>query len=389
MRIALIRQRYTAWGGAENTLAYLAPEFARQGHEVTILAASWPGEPPGWHTRYRTGKRLRWLRVPVWGGKSGRVLSFALNTRRLLQKEQFDVIFSLDRTLCQDVYRAGDGCHREWLARRWPYATSGQRLGLTLSPFHRLLLDLEQRLFQSPRLRLVIANSRQVQREIQAHYQVAPENLRVIYNGLDRRRFSPDAVRIRRPVISAELGLSGAECPIVFVGSGFARKGLAFLLQALARLNDPRSLLLVVGQGRTEPYQRLARRLGIAPQVRFFGPQAQVEQFYAAAAVVALPTIYDPCSNVVLEALGCGRPVVTTAANGAAEFITPGENGVILARPDDLDGLAGALVQFQASFGNRRVEEAAVAAVSELSWKRTAQETLEALVAVASSRPLG
>ena len=66
-----------------------------------------------------------------------------------------------------------------------------------------------------------------------------------------------------------------------------------------------------------------------------------MERFYAGGQVLALPTIYDPCSNVVLEALACGRPVVTTVANGASEFIHPGLNGAILARPMMLPGLAG------------------------------------------------
>ncbi|MFP3867194.1 MAG: glycosyltransferase family 4 protein [Desulfobacteraceae bacterium] len=384
MNIALIRQRYPAWGGAENTLGYLAQEFLRQGHQVTILAASGPGTAAA---EGHTG--LRWLKVPVWGGKTGRLLSFALNARRLVQKEDFEVIYSLERTLYQDVYRAGDGCHREWLRRRWPYASGGQRLSLTISPFHRLLLALEKRLFQNPQLQLVIANSQQVRGELERHYQVPVEKIRVIYNGIDRERFSPTAIKGLRTAVGQELGCSPLPPIILFVGSGFGRKGLAFLLHALACLRNFKVRLLVVGRGRPESYQRLARKLGVASQVRFLGPQPRVERFYALPAVVALPTIYDPCSNVVLEALACGRPVVTTAANGAAEFIVPGENGVVLARPDDLEGLVAALAQLLDCREDRRLQDAAVAAVAELSWKRTAQETLEALTAAAAQKGRG
>ena len=64
--------------------------------------------------------------VPVWGGKTGRLLTYALNTRRLLRDAGPQVVFSLERTLSPQVYRAGDGCHREWLpprpliSRPWP-----------------------------------------------------------------------------------------------------------------------------------------------------------------------------------------------------------------------------------------------------------------------------
>ena len=105
-------------------------------------------------------------------------------------------------------------------------------------------------------------------------------------------------------------------------------------------------MLWVAGKGNPAPYQRQARRLGVAERLKFWGPQTDLAPFYQAATVLALPTIYDPCSNVVLEALACGTPVITTNANGAAEFLTPGANGEILTRPDDLTGLTRALEDY-------------------------------------------
>jgi UDP-glucose:(heptosyl)LPS alpha-1,3-glucosyltransferase len=281
-------------------------------------------------------------------------------------------------TLRQDAYRAGDGCHREWLARRRPYDSWPERLHLSLSLFHRTLLALEKRLFQDPGLKLVIANSRQVRDEIRRHYQVAPEKIRVIYNGIDRERFAP-----RAAPAPGDLGLEPGGPYILFVGSGFKRKGLHFLIAALPRMQHRDSLLLVVGHGRTGPYERLAAKLGVSSRVRFLGPQPAVERFYAAGRVLALPTIYDPCSNVVLEALAGGLPVVTTLANGASEFIQPGKNGAILARPDDIPGLAVALDEYLERSADPSVQQAATAAVADLSWPRTVAETLAALEEVA------
>jgi UDP-glucose:(heptosyl)LPS alpha-1,3-glucosyltransferase len=314
----------------------------------------------------------------------GRILSFAVNSRKVLLSGRFDVIFSLERTLLQDAYRAGDGCHREWLERRRPYDSLPERLHLALSPFHRTLLSLEKGLFQDPGLKLVIANSRQVQAEVTRHYRVAPEKIRVIYNGVDRERFSPDRLAAQSWQASADGDLEQRNPAMVFVGSGFKRKGLHFLLAALAQMRHRESRLLVVGRGRCEPYQHLAQTLGVAHRVGFLGPQPRVERFYAAARVLALPTIYDPCSNVVLEALACGRPVVTTAANGAAQFIQPGANGVVLQRPDDLPGLAAALDEYLERAADPAVQRAAVAAVADLSWSRTVAETLAALEAITS-----
>jgi UDP-glucose:(heptosyl)LPS alpha-1,3-glucosyltransferase len=305
--------------------------------------------------------------------------------RRLLRQNPGQLVFSLERTFSPQVYRAGDGCHREWLRRRAPFLSPLARAAQELNLFHRVLLGLEKRIFTDSHLLRVIANSHQVQREIITHYGVAPEKIRVVYNGLDHRKFSsleePETADLK-----IRLGLGENAQLVLFVGSGFVRKGLAYLLEAFAGLNNKDSLLWVVGKGRPARYQEMARRLGVADRVRFWGPQTETAPFYQAATVLALPTIYDPCSNVVLESLGCGCPVVTSGANGAAEFITPGVNGAILALPQDTFALGLALEEYLHRGRDPEVRRAARDAVSSLSWEKTVSQTLEVLeAAVASS----
>ncbi|MDD2902737.1 MAG: glycosyltransferase family 4 protein [Syntrophales bacterium] len=373
MRIALLRYQVSAPGGAEATLINLARGLAGAGHEVTVY-----GKDAAEAAHKLLGPGVDFVPVPVWGGKTARVLSFALNVRRRLQQTPGQLVFSLERTLSPQVYRAGDGCHREWLRRRAPYLTPLARLGQEFSLFHRVLLWLEQRLFTDPRLLRVIANSRQVEREIKEHYGLAPEKIRVIYNGLDHRKFQPGA-EPETKALKSRLGLADKGKVVLFVGSGFVRKGLAYLLEAFAGLKDRDSLLWVVGKGRSGRYQQMAQRLKVADRVRFWGAQADTVSFYQAATVLALPTIYDPCSNVVLEALGCGCPVVTTAANGAGEFITPGNNGAILTVPHDTAALGLALEEYLHRGRDPEVRRAAATAVAHLNWERTVAQTLEVL----------
>ena len=373
MKIALLRQRVTTLGGAETTLGYLTRGLAAAGHEVTVY-----GIESAPQAQAALGPKAAYVRVPVWGGKTLRLLTFALSTRRLLKDAGPQVAFSLERVLDPQVYRAGDGCHREFLSRRAPYLSPLARAAQTLSLFHRVMLLVERRLFTSPGLRRVIANSRQVREEIIRLYGVDPARVRVIVNGLDRQRFHPlaanAAAALRRRLGAPEHG------PVVlFAGSGFERKGLTYLLQAFGSLTDKSSHLWVVGKGHIGFYRRAAERLGVARRVKFWGPVTETAPFYQAAAVLALPTLYDPCSNVVLEALACGLPAVTTAANGAAEFITPGENGVILPQPDDIAGLGDALAAFLARGRDPEVHRAAAQAVAGLSWESTVAQTLEVL----------
>jgi UDP-glucose:(heptosyl)LPS alpha-1,3-glucosyltransferase len=373
MKIALLRQRVTALGGAETTLGYLARGLAAAGNVVTVY-----GTEKEAMAQNALGPNVSYVRVPVWGGKTLRVLSFALNSRRLLNQVPGQVVFSLERMLTPRVYRAGDGCHREWLNRRAPYLSLLARAWQRLSPFHRIMLLTELRLFTSPGLKQVIANSRQVRDEVIRHYNVDPARVRVIYNGLDQQRFHPleSGARAR---LRCGLGGSDDARIVLFVGSGFERKGLAYLLRAFRTLKDKRSQLWVVGKGHLPPYQNLTQRLGVADRVKFWGPAPETAPFYQAATVLALPTLYDPCSNVVLEALACGLPVTTTAANGAAEFLTPGDNGAIIPQPDEIAGLAKSLERFLDQDRDPRVQRSATEAVAGLSWEATVAQTLEVL----------
>jgi UDP-glucose:(heptosyl)LPS alpha-1,3-glucosyltransferase len=371
MHIALLRQRVTALGGAETTLGYLVQGLLEAGHQVTVYGADPPAE-----ARTVLGPRVAYVPVPVWGRKTLRLLSFALNSRRLLNPGQ--VVFSLERIFNPQVYRAGDGCHREWLARRRRFLSPLARASQRLSLFHQTMLLLEHRLFTYPGLRRVIANSRQVEQEIIRHYGLDPARIRVIYNGVDRRRFHL-LDRGTHTELRRHLGAPADGPIILFVGSGFARKGLTYLLQAFGSLKDITTHLWVVGKGHVAPYQRLAARLGVDSRVRFWGPATETAPYYQAATVLALPTLYDPCSNVVLEALACGTPVITTAANGAAEFITPGKNGAIIGQPDDTTAVCEALERYLDRGKNPRVQQSATEAVAGLSWTGTVAQTLEVL----------
>ena len=212
------------------------------------------GVEPAAAAQAALGPGVAYVRVPVWGGKTLRLLTFALNSRRLLKDAGPQVGFSLERVLSPQVYRAGDGCHREFLSRRAPYLSPLARAAQWLTPFHRVMLGMEQRLFTSPELRRVIANSRQGRDEIIRLYGVDPARLRVIYNGLDRQRFHPldpgAAAALRQRLGAPEPG-----AVILFAGSGFERKGLTYLLQAFGSLRDKESHLWVVGKGHSAPYR--------------------------------------------------------------------------------------------------------------------------------------
>jgi len=101
--------------------------------------------------------------------------------------------------------------------------------------------------------------------------------------------------------------------------------------------------VVVVGKDAPGSYRALAERLGCGERVRFVGAVPDVLPAYAAADVYVHPTWYDPCSLVVLEAMACGLPVLTTRCNGASELMEDGRSGLLVDSPADTDALAAAL----------------------------------------------
>jgi len=172
----------------------------------------------------------------------------------------------------------------------------------------------------------VICNAQMIKNEIMADFGLPDEKITVIYNAIDNQKFLP-ATEIIRHQLRHQMDIpQDAHC-LIFVGSGFERKGLEAAIRAVALTN---SILLVVGQDKDEKrYRALAQSLGCLNRIRFLGVQKQTLPFYQTADALLLPTLYDPFPNVILEAMSCGLPVITSQTCGGSEFITQGENGFV------------------------------------------------------------
>jgi UDP-glucose:(heptosyl)LPS alpha-1,3-glucosyltransferase len=328
MKVGLIKQRYTSQGGgSERYTNGLVAQLLARGHEVRVLAARWDLSATG------SGVLIR--RVPMMPGPSFlRTLSFALNCRRVVQDTDCDLVLSVERTIRQDICRAGGGCHREWLIQRRRYRAGVGRNLFWLNPLHLVLLWIERRSYLPDNTRVIIANSQRGKEEIIRHYQFPAERIHVVYNGTDCERFKPAAAQPDRN-----------ETVLLFAGSGFERKGLEFVIRALARL--PATVRLeVAGKGNASPYQRVARNLGVATRLHFLGNTSRMEEIYGRSDILVHPAIYEPFSNTCLEAMACGLPVVTSRINGASEIVRPGENGNVVEDPADATALAGAIEFF-------------------------------------------
>jgi len=353
LKVAIVRQRYNPYGGAERFVSRAVPALERAGAEVTLICR----KSEGWGAR-------RVLRVdPFHLGNVWRDWSFARAARAAWRREGFDVVQSHERIPGCDVYRAGDGVHSRWLEIRNSSSTFLEKIGVALNPYHRYVCRAEREMFEHPRLRAVICNSGMVREEVRRAFRVAPEKLHVIYNGVDLEHFHPREAQALRGGARAELGCRPRDTLFLFVGAGFARKGLGAAIDALARARISPSgealWLVVVGRDRGERrFMAQARAAGLEGQVRFVGPKEDVRPLYAAADCFILPSRYDPFPNTVLEALAMGLPAIVSSRCGAAEVLAHGEGGWICA-PDDAAGIAALMAQADQAIRSARPQAAA------------------------------
>src|SRR5216110_7598 len=330
MRILIVARPYTFHGGVESATAGLLGALVAHGHDVHRAG---PGRQPS-----QTGVTEHPLPMPPLPSVA-RGLGLALAAAVVARRRGWDVVQSHERTLLQDVYRAGEGCHRAYLEAIG--ASAGRRL------HHAVTLALERRVFA--RTPQIVAIARRGAEEIARHYAVPAPRLSVVYNGVDLERFHPRLRGPHREGARDEAGIPAGAFTALFAGSGFARKGLATAIRALAQLTDSRARLLVVGRDDTAPYRRLAGELGVAGRVAWLGARPDIERWYAAADALALPTRYEPFGNVHLEALASGLPVVTTTQAGGAEVVNPACGAIV--EPRDPGALSAALNRLRAVDG--------------------------------------
>lgn len=367
MKLAIIRQKYSAFGGAERFIERLLPGLAANQVDVSLIARKWSGDE---------STPMHWVRCnPFYFGSAWRDKSFAKAACAAVAQNDFDLVQSHERLSCCDIFRAGDGVHAAWLEARQKYL--GESLGwLKLNPFHANSLAAERHMFCSLRLKKVICISDMVRQDVRRFYDVPDEKLVTIYNGIDLDAFCPQNSEIRLQVRQT-LQIPENALTYVFVGSGFKRKGLETAIRALP---DDAHLIVVGKDKETARFEQIATQTGAnngkSVRVHFVGPQKDVRPYYAAADVFVFPTIYEPFGSVVLEALACGLPVITTDRCGAGELITQGVEGFVLPA-GDTEAFAACMRQNTVlDWANRRI------AARQLAEYYPISRTVDAMLAL-------
>ena len=309
----MVRQRYTPHGGAERFVQNMLETLQEHSSiEITIITRKWKGDEK---------RKFEVIECnPFYLGRLWRDWSFYRSACNTLKKHQFDLIQSHERILCTDIYRAGEGVHREWLHQRKRIRPWWENIWTTISLYHQFILRQEKRVFENPTLTAVIANSETTKKEIEQNFPHMKARITVIPNAVDQDKFHPQLSDQYRAPIRTTLGIPENATVSLFVGSGYERKGVRQLLDIFLRLPENHHLIIVGKDKHIAKFQELAKQKKIDQKVHFMGPQEDVRPYLGATDLFVFPSLYDPLPNSALEAAAVGLPVLASKTTGAADL---------------------------------------------------------------------
>jgi len=247
----------------------------------------------------------------------------------------------------------------------------------TIGKLAQFLLRRQQIQWALASASLVFSVSRSLQ-EIAVELGCDRQKTRVIPNGIDCKLFRPlDRVEARN-----RLGIPLDRTVLLSVGALCERKGHHRIMQVLPRLvaAHPKLLFVVVGgpgaEGDTGPnLKRLSQELGMDQYVRLVGarPHDEIAEWLAAADTFCLATSNEGMANVLVEALSCGIPVVTTRVGGNAELVQDGVNGLLVSHGDS-DALRKALLN---AFQRKWDRESISRTMTGRTWDASADQIVK------------
>ena len=300
-RIAIIRRKYRIDGGAEQAVNSFLKAYKALGFHVTLVCEKWEGQSE--HVDQTVTLNVSGF------DRLSRLRSFTRAAEAWIQANSGILVQSHEWVDGADILRLGDGLHTYWFdVLRSKRSVIGQCL-LRLSGFHRFKVRKERECLQNERLNKIIVNSEFVRRHLEHQYPKAAIKAVTITNACrDFDRLHSIPIR----------SLSG-KIVLGFVGSGWERKGLRLLLEALSKLPDEFELRVYGNDKSVDSFNDLAMQLGVMEKIVWCGVKEDVVSIYGEIDCLVIPSLYDPYPNVAVEAIVAGVPVVASAATGVSD----------------------------------------------------------------------
>tara|TARA_R110002110_G_scaffold205066_7_gene417112 strand:+ start:250176 stop:251315 length:1140 start_codon:yes stop_codon:yes gene_type:complete len=333
MRLAFLLYTYFPYGGLQRDFKRFVEEARKRGHECRVYCIEWEGDTiPGIDLR----------RVPARGASHHRRNDrYAQWVRSDLASEPVDGVVGFNKMAGLDIYFAADPCYLDKaLHQRGPLYRRGRRF--------RHFAAAERAVFDPASATHILLISATEQEKFERYYQTPSRRMHLLPPGVSPQRRAPPDAAARRATKRAELGFTGDEMLLLFVGSGFITKGLERAIDALGEVRraHPDAQLVIAGQDKMRRYVRQCRKQGLSHAIQFLGGRDDVADLMLAADVLVHPARAEAGGIVLLEALVAGLPVVVTDVCGYAHHVAASDGGIVLPSPFEQAALQQALLRF-------------------------------------------
>jgi glycosyltransferase involved in cell wall biosynthesis len=207
-----------------------------------------------------------------------------------------------------------------------------------------LIMSLERLIYRNCDL-VMIYVSNQVSAEMREYFGRSSGRDVVIYHGVAASYFNPADRRKLRAHEREKLGIADSDFVLLLIGNDWTAKGLPTLVDAIARLGNPKFKAVVVGRDSLHNHQRHISRARLDGRILFLPPSDDVLRFYAVADAYVGASLEDAFAMPPMEAMACGLPVIVSRRAGVSELVTDGHDGLILNDPTDSEDLAAKIAR--------------------------------------------
>ena len=365
LHVALLIDRWDPQrGGAERALGMLSQHLVSRGHRVTAFGAE------GTSTAGAEFKRV------LAGGltRAGRERALGRGMLAAAREAGCHVTVGVRHLEEVDLYWPHAGSHLEALAAR--RRSRGNFRDAPPHGRHRAFVEFERALFEGRGARRIVCVSERVREEFERAWPGCDDRMVVIENGVDLERFRPELRAKCADRLRARVRV-GEDVPLIaFAAHDPELKGLPSLLAALASVTRPWHLV-IAGTPHPKRWRTAAAFLGFGPERISTFDYLPAEELLAGADLCCVPTWRDTSLLVLIEALACGTPVITTTCAGDSDLARAPEAGTVIEGPDDIDELAAAVTDWLGRIEAGTVDPSAVRARVEHRDQATWMSRLE------------
>ena len=328
MRFAFCIFKYFPYGGIQRDLMKFVRECDKRGHHTTIFCLRWEAPAP---------QNLDVEVVPIVGmTRHAQYEHFAKVVGQRTRNGDFDLVVGFNKITGLDVYYAGDSCYIE-------KARTQRNALYRMLPRFRSFYRAEKAVYDKTSQTEILTLSDLEQPRYRHHYRTDPSRFHALPPGIEKDRVAPPNADVIRREFRCELGFGDDETLVLFVGSGFIKKGLDRALLAMKSLPVERldkTRLLVIGRGKSDSFVRMAIRLGLKDRVVFYTQgRDDVQKFMFSADALIHPAYDEVAGMVIVEAMLAGLPSLVTQNCGYAHYLSEQEAGIVLASPFSQESL--------------------------------------------------